>query len=908
MIGKSLSHYEIVEMIGEGGMGQVYRARDTKLGRDVAIKMLPADFAQNAERLARFEQEARTVGSLNHPGLVTLYELGQFEGAPYMVMELVEGETLREKLGTPEAVSTPQGSGSSPSLAFSAGLPTRRSVELAIQIARGLGAAHEQGVVHRDLKPENILITPDGRAKILDFGLAKLSDARDDASAMASTQAMKTEPGKVMGTVGYMSPEQVRGAEVDTRTDIFSLGALLYEMIAGQRAFQADTSVETMSAILNQDPPVLKSATSTHLSPAVERIVRRCLEKEPAQRFQSANDLAHALDAMQDDTSAARPVLEASSRSRSGVPAWMLGAALVLMIAAFFGGRSLGPKAETTDATRFPRFVALTFEDSRKARPQFSPDGRSFVYVARDDGQSEILLRRIGGETRLNLSNTPDENEQFPTFSPDGEQIAFVSSRDGGGIFLMGATGESVRRLTDFGYNPAWSPDGSKIAFATEAIPHPLARSSRSELWTVDVKTGATEKIYDGDAVEPDWSPDGTRIAFWGLPEGSGDRIIYTIPASGGEPTYVTGDNSFSWNPVWADDGTALVYSSMRGGPMDLWRIPVGSDGAAAGPARPITSSTEWLAEPNISASGDRILCVSRATRWALVRTSIASGTRETLQETSRNLSAFDLSRDGRMLAIGAADEQEDIFVGDVDGTEFRRLTNDVYKDRQPVFSPDSKFIYFYSDRGGRYEIWRILPDGSGLTQITRLQGDNVSSARMSPDGTRLAVASGGRCGIIELSGDLPVTEVEWVEPPVEGQRFVFQTWSPDGRKIVGAGPEGTAWYYDLDRNEWGRALNVPMLPSQATWLGPDRLLTVSAPSARSKPPEGADEALTLIDGSFVGVNPWTGDIRSLEIEAPPELFRFGNSADGQWIYSIEIYQESNIWMLDFSEATPAER
>jgi Tol biopolymer transport system component len=882
MIGKSLSQYEIVELIGEGGMGQVYWARDTKLGRDVAIKMLPADFAQNTERLARFEQEARTVGSLNHPGLVTLYELGQYENAPYMVMELVDGETLREKLGTPEAASTPDGSGSSPSLAPSPGLPTRRAVELAIQIARGLGAAHEQGVVHRDLKPENVLITPDGRAKILDFGLAKLSDSAAGDSDMASTQAMKTEPGKVMGTVGYMSPEQVRGAEVDTRTDIFSLGVMLYEMIAGQRAFQADTSVETMSAILNQDPPALKSATAMHLSPAIERIVRRCLEKEPAQRFQSANDLAHALDAIQDETSAAQPALSAAAKSSRSAPVGWIALAVVLAIAGFFLGRSRTGASDPTMRIAASRITQLTFENTQKGRPQLSPDGRSFVYVAGGNGPGEIFLRRIGGENLQNLTNTPDDHETQPAFSPDGEQIAFVRRGETGGIFLMGATGESVRRLTDFGFNPAWSPDGSKIVFGTELINDPRGRASISELWTVDVKTGALEKIYDGDAVEPAWSPDGSRIAFWGLPQGLGDRLIYTIPASGGKATYVTGDNSFSWNPVWADDGASLVFSSTRGGPMDLWRIPIGKDGGAAGPATPITSSTEWLAEPDLSTSGDQIICVARRAEFSLVRTSLEDGRREPLMETSRSIAYFSLSSDNELLTLAASDPFEDIYVGRPDGSALRRLTKDQYKDRQPSFSPDGQHIYFFSDRSGRYEIWRIRPDGSGLEQITQIEErDNVANPRLAPDGRKLAVTStSDGCGIVDLTGSFPVTSIEWISPPTGDAVVYIQAWSPDGTEVFGQTREGQGWRLSLTDLEWTPTASLPGVP---TWYDDQRVLVVR-------------------DGSYGVENPWTGESETTGVEIAPGTGMFLCSADSRWVYSLEYAAAADIWLLDFSE------
>jgi serine/threonine protein kinase len=280
-----LGPYEIVARIGAGGMGEVWRARDTRIGRDVAIKILPPEFTSSADRLHRFEQEARAAGGLNHPNLVTIHDLGTDSGVPYIVMELLEGETLRERIGTD---GTP-------------GIPVRKAMDMAVQIANGLAAAHERGIVHRDLKPENIFITPDGGVKILDFSLAKLT-AVEDPSDDSRTRERETSPGTVLGTVGYMSPEQVRGQDVDHRTDVFAFGAILYEMLSGRRAFRRDSSVETMNAILNEDPPEL-SPSASHSAPAVCRIVLRCLEKSRGERFQSARDLAFALDAVSGGTS-----------------------------------------------------------------------------------------------------------------------------------------------------------------------------------------------------------------------------------------------------------------------------------------------------------------------------------------------------------------------------------------------------------------------------------------------------------------------------------------------------------------------------------------------------------------------------------------------------------------------------
>src|SRR5271154_4732669 len=293
--GTNLGPYEIVAPIGAGGMGEVYRAKDTRLGRDVAIKVLPEGFARDADRLRRFEQEARAVAALNHPNILAIHDIGEFNDAPFLVSELLEGHSLREELN-------------------SGALPTRRAVEDASQIAQGLAAAHDKGIVHRDLKPENVFVTKDGRLKILDFGLAKLAklQAAADENATLDATPQDTSPGVVLGTVGYMSPEQVKGEAADARSDIFALGTILYEMLSGERAFRRDTSAETMTAILKEDPADL-SLTGKPISPALERIVRRCLEKKPLQRFQSARDLAFNLEGLSgiSSTSAATGVTAA---------------------------------------------------------------------------------------------------------------------------------------------------------------------------------------------------------------------------------------------------------------------------------------------------------------------------------------------------------------------------------------------------------------------------------------------------------------------------------------------------------------------------------------------------------------------------------------------------------------------
>ena len=320
--GSRLGPYEILAPIGAGGMGEVYRARDERLKRDVAIKVLPPSFAADADRLRRFEQEAQAAGGLNHPNIIAVHDIGSHQGAPYLVTELLEGETLRAGL-----VAGP--------------LPLRKAIDYGLQIARGLAAAHEKGIVHRDLKPENLFLTTDGRVKILDFGLARVTQPEGPGASETNspTATPGTEPGMVLGTLGYMSPEQVRGRPADARSDIFSFGAILYEMLSGHRAFRGDSAADTMSAILKEDPPELTPANPS-IPPGLERIVRHCLEKNPIERFRSAHDLAFGLEALTGSSSAGGAAAVAGEPARVlGRRAAVASAVLALAVAAFVAGR-----------------------------------------------------------------------------------------------------------------------------------------------------------------------------------------------------------------------------------------------------------------------------------------------------------------------------------------------------------------------------------------------------------------------------------------------------------------------------------------------------------------------------------------------------------------------------------------
>jgi hypothetical protein len=448
--GTRLGPYEIQSALGAGGMGEVYRAKDSRLGRDVAIKVLPESMARDAERLRRFETEARAIAALNHPNILSIHDIGTYNGAPYLVSECLEGQSLW--------------------LALTGGaLPLRRAVDYGTQIAQGLAAAHDRGVVHRDLKPENVFVTRDGRVKILDFGLAKLAQMEASSYEGATMEAVPTSAGVVLGTVGYMSPEQVRGEPADARADIFSLGTILYEMISGHRAFRRDTSAETMTAILKEDPPEL-SFTGKPIPPVLERVIRRCLEKNPLQRFQSARDLAFNLESLSGTSSTsaatgtARLGLATAEKkpSRKWVMTLAAGALLLALVAA--GSWMLGARSSSVP---LPTYHQLTFDRGLVYTARFAPDGRSIYYSASWNGEPVQLYSTLpdAPESRpLNLGNST-------LFAVSASQLAISAGcKDRyiglcqGTLGLVPLAGGTPRQVADSVLAADWSADGSEMA------------------------------------------------------------------------------------------------------------------------------------------------------------------------------------------------------------------------------------------------------------------------------------------------------------------------------------------------------------------------------------------------------------------------------------------------------------
>jgi serine/threonine protein kinase len=736
--GTRLGPYEIVVPLGAGGMGEVYRARDSRLGRDVAIKVLPTSLAPNAERLQRFEQEARAAAALNHPNILAVHDIGTHDGAPFIVSELLDGETLRTRL---EAGA----------------LPLRKAIDYAVHIAHGLAAAHEKGIVHRDLKPENIFITSDGRIKILDFGIAKLTEAEPAAASatLLPTTPPHTLPGVVLGTIGYMAPEQVRGLTTDHRSDLFALGAVLYEMLAGRRAFRGDTSIDAMTAILKEDPPDLPS-TERQIPPALARIVDRCLEKSPAQRFKSADDLAFALEALSTHSGTVDAVTTNAVRRRAS-PAWIVAALLAIALVSSL----VSSYVRTPPSALETRLEIATSSTSEPASFAISPDGRRLAYVGSVDGVPRLWLRPLDSTTAQPLAGT--DGASFPFWSPDSQSIGFFAASK---LKRLDIGGNQPQTLADAaGRGGTWNADGT-IIFARGAG-GPLFRVAASGGEAVAVTT-----LTQGQSSHrfPQFLPDGRRFLYYS--QGSLDRRgIYLASLDSKESTRVVGAESagiFS-PPDW------LLFP--RQGVLVARHLDV-RGGELSGEAVAVADSV--LLDTNINATA------ISASATGLITYRTGAGSRRQLtwfdrtgkalgnfgEADDQGLAAPRISPDGRRVAVyRSVQGNNDVWI--LDGVHSIRLTSDPGQDRYGVWSSDGSRMFFDSTRKGQRQIYWKPSNNVGSEQLLLETNADKVVLGQSHDGRYL----------LFQSYDAPHAWDTWVLPTTGSQKpFAFLSSSADER------------------------------------------------------------------------------------------------------------------------------
>ena len=809
--GTRLGPYEILSALGSGGMGDVYRARDSRLGREVAIKVLQAAFSEAPERLRRFEQEARAVAALNHPNILTVHEIGTHDGQPYIVSELLEGQTLRQALGH-------------------GALPVKKAIEHTVQICQGLAAAHEKGFIHRDLKPENLFVTNDGRLKILDFGLAKLIEvAAGTGATMVATRATDTSAGMVMGTIGYMSPEQVRGQAVDHRSDIFNVGSILYEMLAGVRAFTGDTAADTVAAILGTDPPQLTIARGS-ISAGLERIVRRCLEKSPAQRFQSATDVAFALDAVTATTE--YPALTppgGDRRARWRVPHVLTATAVVSVLFGFVAAWWIARRGTPGPAEHvsLAEVARLTHEVGFSDWPTWSPDGTVFAFSSNRSGNYEIYVRRVEGGQDVNITNDPADDVQ-PAFSPDATSIAFVSTRSsktrlvkvgsvgavfefrtyGGDVWVTPALGGRARRVAEDGNFPVWRPDGHAIAYvsgpeshrailevpAEGGLPKPLL-ASRASTW---------------DITRLRYAPDGRWLTFE-----TTDREVLALSTGGGTPQHLLRGHSHAWDPT--GQHVYYVNNEPGGGTRVLAADIRASSGALSATPSPVALVTGVLHDLAIASDGRRVLASELQESLNLTRLPLApdggspAGPEEELSSGGQMRDGQpSVSRDGRRIILSSTRlGDQELWILDLSSRAWERLqvAQKGCSFYQGSWAPDGGHVAAScSWPDGTFSVWLIALDGSATKELVSHKpslsvGNNP--CEFSPDGRRLLYGY-----VTESFNQLFILDVpsgpERQLTTSRSDKYEWR-WSPDGRWIVvaaNAGGSMQAWKVSAQSGE----------------------------------------------------------------------------------------------------------
>ena len=767
--GTKLGPYDIESMLGAGGMGEVYRARDARLNRTVAIKVLPKSFSADPDRMQRFVQEARAAAALNHPNILSIFDIGEEHGAPYIVSELLEGTTLREQLREGP-------------------LPARRAIDFGLQVARGLAAAHGKGIVHRDLKPENIFVTDDGRVKILDFGLAKLTRPEEPAIAGdAPTVQVNTEPGQVMGTVGYMAPEQVRGKAADHRSDIFAFGSILYEMLSGKPAFRGESAADTMSAILKEEPEEL-SETARNVPAPLERIVRHCLEKNPALRFQSASDVAFNLESLADSSATSRTSgavalatdSGASVASTAGSRSWRIGAVAALGLAVFAVGIAwwLGRGSVHVPLAEYQQ---ITFRTGSVGNARFTPDGSVIYSASWDGGESQLYMARTDANGARELGF---KDAELLSISKSGElairinTVNFLGYARAGTLARVPLSGGSPREVLDNVQDADWAADGDKMAV--------VRYMPENRHWRLEYPIGTVLLDTINWISHPKISPDGKRVAFADHENTGGDDegSVAVIEPNGQEKKLSSGwvsQQGIQWSPA----GDEIWFTATRsGGAQNLHGVTL------AGKERTITNvpGGMWLQDMR---NGMALMITNQ------VRLGIRGLAPDAKEERELGWLGWaqlrDLSSDGKKILF---EEEGDgggpnytVFLRDTNGSPPVRIGEGVGQ----AISPDGKWVITKPAKEGALS---VVPTGAG--EARQLTHDSISYERVRylPDGKQLVATGiepghGVRDYLIDLNNGN--------SKPITPEGLAGTDLSPDGRNVAVQGPDGKWGIWPLD-------------------------------------------------------------------------------------------------------------
>jgi eukaryotic-like serine/threonine-protein kinase len=820
--GRAISHYEILQQLGEGGMGVVSLARDTRLGRQVAVKILRHEAVQRPGRRERFIQEARAASALNHPNIVTIYDIQSVDGVDLIAMEYIPGQSLDEVIGRK-------------------GLPVTQALKYAIQITSALEAAHSAGIIHRDLKPGNVMITETGRVKVLDFGLAKLmeSEAADGSTSFSTAEfsGPYTAEGVILGTAAYMSPEQASGKKVDARTDVFSFGAVLYEMLAGQRPFDGETGIETITSILKDEPKPLREV-APEIPREIERVVMRCLRKDPGRRFQDMADLRVTLEEVREEFDSGTLSAEqtaVSHRSNRALTRAVLAFALVVLAGvAFTWWKFLNPAPE-----QMPVLTRLTTDVGLTGFPAISPDGNLFAFASdRADGTNlDLYVQQVAGGDPIRLTSDPvDEYE--PVFSPDGSRIAYRSEKDGGGIYIVSALGGESRQVARSGRSPAFSPDGRQLVYAVGSPGVGAAFAfGASSLYIAPVNGGEPRRIVEDFAVahHPVWTQDGQHILFLGTRQlGPPNYDWWVVPVAGGAPVSSGAlahfrQQRFRVGPYpFALQGSSVIFSMGRGDTINLWRVA-------------LDPSDNWRprGEPK----------------------QLTFGTGQEIQPST--------ARNGRLVFAGSNSNTDvyllplDMNAGRVTGS-LRQLTRDAGDDYYPDMAADGSRIAFISGRTGTDDVWMLDPLTGRRTASASSPGRELHP-RLSADGSILAYSSiednKRKVMLLPPKADLPTMLCE--------DCGILRDLSPDGSQILlQSGPPPHISLLDVATRQVTEIYRHSQYPLYAPRFSPDMkwvtFQMVDRPAARTlviAPHRGAravpeTEWIPVSDGTAMDRNP----------------------------------------------------